>query len=134
MKDSLPVMLFATAGEWQNWLEEGHANDGIWIRIAKKGSGISSVSYDQALEVALCYGWIDGLKRRFDDSTWIQKFTPRRKYSNWSRINREKAERLINEGKMKPTGLEAIEAARKNGRWERAYEELIEGEISDDLK
>ena len=116
-------MLFKTQKAWAAWLEKNHTKSpGVWLRLAKKGSELKSVSYVEGVEVALCYGWIDGQKESYDDSSWLQKFTPRGARSIWSKINREKAQELIKSGQMKPPGLEAIEKARQNGRWEGAYD------------
>ena len=118
----LPILPFANKKEWTSWLAKQHAKSaGAWLKIGKKDSGISSVTYEEALDVALCYGWIDGQKKGFDDKYWLQKFTPRGPKSIWSKINTEKAERLIASGEMKPAGLKAIEAAKQDGRWQKAY-------------
>lgn len=118
----IPVRAFKDQGIWESWLAKNQtAIDGIWMRIAKKASGKKSVTYAEALEVALCYGWIDGLKRPESETSWLQRFTPRRARSLWSRINREKALALIERGRMKPAGLEEIERAKKNGCWDSAY-------------
>src|SRR5439155_26629249 len=95
---------------------------GLWLRIGKKGAALESLSYAEALEVALCYGWIDGQKRAYDDASWLQRFTPRGPNSVWSRINREKADDLIRSGRIKPAGLDAIERAQQNGRWDSDYD------------
>src|SRR5262249_10812545 len=108
-RKDLPVLPFKAETSWEAWLDEHHAaSSGVWLKLAKKDSGIPSVTYPEALEVALCYGWIDGQKKPFDESWWLQKFTPRGPKSIWSKINREKAEALIARGEMKPAGLEAI--------------------------
>lgn len=118
----LPIHPFASKSKWAAWLAKQHNQSaGVWLKLAKKYSGIPSVTYEEALDVALCYGWIDGQKKGFDDKYWLQKFTPRGPKSIWSKINTEKAERLIASGEMKPAGLKAIEAARQDGRWEAAY-------------
>jgi len=118
----LPILPFASKKKWADWLAKQYdKTTGIWIKIAKKDSGILSLTYEEALDVALCYGWIDGQKKGFDDQYWLQKFTPRGPKSIWSKINTEKAEGLIASGKMKPAGLKAIEAAKNDGRWEAAY-------------
>jgi uncharacterized protein YdeI (YjbR/CyaY-like superfamily) len=118
----LPIKPFATKTKWADWLAEQHdKSTGVWLKLAKKDSGIPSITYEEALDVALCYGWIDGQKKGFDDRYWLQKFTPRGAKSIWSKINTEKGERLIASGEMKPAGLKAIEAARRDGRWEAAY-------------
>ncbi len=104
------------------------------MKIAKKGSALASISYDTALEVALCHGWIDGQKKGLDHELWLQKFTPRGKKSIWSKINREKAERLMTEGKMQPAGLAEVERAKADGRWEAAYESQSRIEVPEDLQ
>lgn len=121
-KDNLPVVLFETKESWSNWLDEFGNTTGIWVRIAKKKSNIVSVTYQQALEVALCYGWIDGLKKAFDEDTWIQRFSPRKATSLWSKINRDKAEELIAEGKMRSAGFDIIKEAKEKGTWQNAYD------------
>lgn len=118
----LPTLLCNTRASWQTWLGKHHAESpGVWLQLAKKDSGQRSVSYVEALEVALCYGWIDGQKRSLDESYWLQKFTPRRPGSVWSEINRQRVEDLIARGQMQPAGRAAIEHAKANGRWEAAY-------------
>lgn len=117
------IRLFPTAAAWVAWLEKNYPKlEGIWLRLAKKGSGLRSVTYSEALEVALCYGWIDGQKRPESEEAWLQRFVPRSAKSIWSKINREKAKALIACGKMKPAGLAAVEAAKKDGRWKAAYD------------
>jgi len=118
----LPTLPFASKKKWADWLAKQHDKSaGVWLKIAKKDSEIPSVTYDEALDVALCYGWIDGQKKAFDDKYWLQKFTPRGPKSIWSKINTEKVERLIASGEMKPAGLKAIELAKQDGRWDAAY-------------
>jgi uncharacterized protein YdeI (YjbR/CyaY-like superfamily) len=118
----LSTLPFATKKKWADWLAKQYdISAGVWLKLAKKDSGVPSVTYEEALDVALCYGWIDGQKKGFDDKYWLQKFTPRGPKSIWSRINTEKAERLIASGEMKPAGLKAVEAAKQDGRWEAAY-------------
>ena len=118
----LPTLPFASKKKWADWLAKQHDKSaGVWLKLAKKDSGIPSVTYEEALEVALCYGWIDGQKKGLDDKYWLQKFTPRGPKSIWSKINTEKAEKLIASGEMKPAGLKAVEAAKHDGRWEAAY-------------
>ncbi len=122
-QDPSPVRLFKSKKDWAGWLEKNHGKStGLWLRLAKKDSGLRSVSYKEALQVALCCGWIDGQKRPENEKTWLQRFVPRSNKSIWSKINREKALELIATGKMKAAGLEAIESAKKNGRWEAAYD------------
>jgi uncharacterized protein YdeI (YjbR/CyaY-like superfamily) len=133
--DDLPTHLFAGPAELEAWLEENHdSSDGIWLRIAKKGAGETSVTYAEALELALCFGWIDSQKRGFDERHFLQRFTPRRPRGRWSRINREKAEALIAAGRMRPTGLAEVETARADGRWETAYEGQRTAQVPPDLQ
>jgi uncharacterized protein YdeI (YjbR/CyaY-like superfamily) len=121
--DDLPVKLFKSKRDWALWLGKNHRKStGLWLRLAKKNSGLQSVSYQEALKIALCYGWIDGQKRPESGEAWLQRFLPRSNRSIWSKINREKAIELIKNGEMKAAGLEAIENAKKNGRWEAAYD------------
>src|SRR5437588_7319387 len=113
-----PIMLFESQQHWEEWLKEHHTDSpGVWVQIAKKDSGQTSVSYAEALDVALCYGWIDGQKQSYDEQFFLQKFTPRRRKSIWSKINREKVAKLIEQGKMQAAGLKEIEAAKQDGRW-----------------
>lgn len=134
-KAEQPVVFFASPAQMEAWLEEyGESSDGIWLKFAKKGSGIPSVVYADAVEVALCHGWIDGQARRLDEQHYLQRFTPRRPRSKWSRINREKAERLIAESRMRPAGLREIERAREDGRWDDAYESPTTATVPDDFQ
>jgi uncharacterized protein YdeI (YjbR/CyaY-like superfamily) len=122
-KAELPVIPFASQGIWENWLEQNHNNqDGIWIKFYKKGSGIESVSYAEALDIALCYGWIDAQLKSIDELSYKQHFTPRRKRSLWSKRNVEHVARLTTEGKMKTAGIKQVEAAKTDGRWQKAYD------------
>ncbi len=131
----LPVILFERQEDWVDWLDTYHTNSpGLWLRLAKKASGMQSVTYAEALDVALCYGWIDSQKKSYDDSTWLQKFTPRGAKSIWSKINKEKALQLINDDRMKPTGLEAVERARQDGRWDAAYDSPSGATVPDDFQ
>ena len=133
--DGLPIIAFPAAGELEGWLRENHTSaSGLWLKLAKKDSAIESVSYAEALEHALCFGWIDGQKRAFDERFWLQRFTPRGPRSRWSRINREKAERLIEQGRMQAAGAEQVERARGDGRWERAYEGQRTSTVPADLQ
>jgi uncharacterized protein YdeI (YjbR/CyaY-like superfamily) len=134
MKDNLPVILFETEKNLINWLEVNVGKAGLWIRIAKKNSGVLSITYEQAVEVALCFGWIDGVKNTFDEKTWVQRFTPRKPNSKWSKINRNKAEELIAGGKMRPSGLAAIEIAKQKGIWDTAYDSQKSAKVPEDLK
>jgi uncharacterized protein YdeI (YjbR/CyaY-like superfamily) len=116
-------MGFDSPAAWESWLAEQHAeSDGVWLKIAKKGSGVTGVSYAEALDVALCYGWIDGQKGRLDDDYWLQRFTPRKANSRWSLINTDKAGALIEAARMQPAGLREVELARADGRWDAAYQ------------
>lgn len=121
--DTLPIIAFETIETFETWLFENHENPyGLWIKIFKKGSAKKTISYAEALDVALCFGWIDGQKKTFDEESWLQKFTPRREKSIWSKINIGHIERLTNEGRMRPAGLKAVEKAKADGRWEKAYD------------
>jgi len=131
----VPILAFSAAGEWERWLDRNHASpSGLWLKIGKTKSGIASVSYAEALEAALCYGWIDAQKRGYDESSWLQKFTPRKARSIWSKVNRQKAAELIAAGRMKPAGLEAVETAKKNGQWESAYDSPAAAAVPPDLE
>ena len=133
--DGRPVISFATQGAWREWLEAEHAgSDGVWIKIAKKSAGVESVTHDQAVEEALCFGWIDGQVRRVDDAWFMQRFTPRTKRSKWSRLMREKAGELIAAGRMRPAGLAEVERAKADGRWENAYEPPSTATVPADLR
>ncbi len=130
-----PSVFFSSAAEWERWLEEQDSeSEGVWIRIAKKGTGIESVRYPEVLESALCFGWIDGRRQALDERYFLQRFTPRRPASSWSKINRQTAERLIAEGRMRPAGLAEVERAKQDGRWERAYESQRTMTVPDDLQ
>ncbi|RIK43612.1 MAG: bacteriocin-protection protein [Chloroflexi bacterium] len=133
--DELPILLFETQAEWASWLAEHHAAaPGLWLRLAKKAANLNSITYSEALEEALCYGWIDGQKKSYDDQSWLQKFTPRGPRSIWSKINREKAEQLIESKRMKPAGLAAVERARQNGRWNAAYDSATTATVPADFQ
>jgi uncharacterized protein YdeI (YjbR/CyaY-like superfamily) len=120
---NLPVMAFKDQQAWADWLHTNHVTSpGLWIRLAKKASARRSVAYAEAVEIALCYGWIDGQSKSHDETTWLQKFTPRRRGSIWSKINREKAERLISDGRMQAAGLAEVDRAKQDGRWDAAYD------------
>lgn len=118
----LPILPFASQHDWEKWLRSHYETPGVWIKVAKKASGIPTIDHTQALDVALCYGWIDGQTRSLDGTYYLQKFTPRRPKSTWSKINVEKVAKLIAAGKMQPSGLAAVEAAKKDGRWDQAYD------------
>jgi uncharacterized protein YdeI (YjbR/CyaY-like superfamily) len=128
------TVTFASAEAFEEWLGENHASSpGIWLRLRKKGPGVVALDYAQALEVALCYGWIDGQKAKFDDQWWLQRFTPRRPGSRWSKVNRDKATALIEQGRMRPPGQAEIDRARADGRWEAAYDGARTATVPDDL-
>jgi uncharacterized protein YdeI (YjbR/CyaY-like superfamily) len=130
----LPVLSCADAPAWSTWLASHHASSrGVWLKIAKKGSKSRSVTYAEALEAALIWGWIDGQKGTLDDAWWLQRLTPRGPKSIWSRINREKAVALIEAGKMKPPGLAEVERAKRDGRWETAYDSQSRATVPPDL-
>ena len=134
-QDPSPVRLFKSQEDWDEWLEKNQGKSaGLWLRLAKKDSGLLSVSYKEALEVALCYGWIDGQKRPENEKTWLQRFVPRSNKSIWSKINRENALALIASGEMKAAGLEAIENAKKNGRWDAAYDSPSRATVPSDFQ
>ena len=133
--DGSPVRLFKSTRDWAAWLEKNHRKSaGLWLRLAKKDSRLRSVSYKEALEVALCYGWIDGQKRPENEQAWLQRFVPRSSKSIWSKINREKALAMIAGGEMREAGLAAIEVARRNGRWEAAYDSPSGATVPSDLQ
>lgn len=135
MHKDTPVYLFLSQKDWEDWLEKWDGEiQAIWVKIAKKNTGAVSVSYDQAVESALCYGWIDGLVNKYDEKYYIQRFTPRRVRSIWSQINRDHIARLIKEKRMKPAGLAAVEVAKKNGQWEAAYGSPSTTQVPDDFR
>jgi uncharacterized protein YdeI (YjbR/CyaY-like superfamily) len=116
------TIYFATAADFEAWLETNHQDhDEVWLKLAKKGAERTSVTYDQAVDLALCFGWIDGNKAAHDDHHWLQRFTPRSRRSRWSQVNRERAERLLAEGRVRAAGAAEIERARADGRWDSAY-------------
>jgi uncharacterized protein YdeI (YjbR/CyaY-like superfamily) len=134
-RGDLPVLTFDTQEAWRAWLESHHESSaGAWLRIAKKGAAEPTVSYEDALTAGLCFGWIDGQKRKLDETAWLQKFTPRGPRSLWSRRNREKAEVLMRSGAMRPAGLREVERARTDGRWEAAYDSPRTAEVPGDLQ
>lgn len=134
MRD-LPVIAFESARTWETWLKRNHArSSGLWMKIAKRSKGAPSVSYAKAVDVALCYGWIDGQKDKLDETWWLQKFTPRGSKSIWSRTNREKAIALEKDGRMKPPGLAAMESAKADGRWLAAYDSQKTATVPADLQ
>jgi len=130
----LNPLTFKSSTEFRSWLEKHHAgSDGVWLRIFKKDSGRKSITYDEALDQALCYGWIDGQRRSFDALSYIQRFTPRRAKSAWSKRNTLHVERLVQSGQMTPAGLAAVEAAKADGRWQAAYESPRNATLPEDF-
>jgi len=129
------MLAFQSDAAWEAWLEEHHAtSDGLWVKIAKKGSGIPTVAYPEVLETALCFGWIDGQRKALDDRYFLQRFTPRRARSKWSQINREKVEALTKAGRMRPSGVAEVERAKADGRWDAAYGGQATMTVPDDLQ
>ncbi len=123
MKPDYPIKAFKGQRDWEQWLlENGEKVSGVWIRFYKKYAQMKSITYDEALIVALCFGWIDSQTKRYDELSYLQKFTPRRSKSIWSKINTNHVEQLIKEGKMRPSGLRVVEEAKKDGRWNQAYD------------
>jgi len=131
-KANLPIKLFTDADEWRRWLDEHRQASGIWLRFYKKGMG-ESLTHDSALDEALCYGWIDSQAVKYDDSSYLQKFTPRRNKSIWSKRNIQLVERLTEEGRMTESGLAEVEAAKADGRWQQAYDSPANMEIPPDF-
>jgi uncharacterized protein YdeI (YjbR/CyaY-like superfamily) len=131
----LPVLAFGSAADWREWLAaNGATAAGVWLKTAKKGAPEPTVSYAEALEEALCFGWIDGQKGPLDEHYWLQRFTPRKSGSKWSKINTEKAAALIEAGRMQPAGLHEVDRAKADGRWDRAYASQSTSEVPDDLR
>ena len=130
-----PILTFASQAEWESWLERhGSATAGVWLRLAKKAADRPTVSYAQALESALCHGWIDGQKKAENEHYWLQRFTPRTARSIWSKINTAKAEALISAGRMHPAGMREVERAKQDGRWDAAYSSARTATVPDDLQ
>jgi len=135
MAADLPILFFESQAAFRQWLDEHHAaSEGLLLKMAKKASGVDSITYDEALDVALCYGWIDSQKRGFDETYWLQRFTPRRPRSKWSLRNRERCEELIAEKLMQPAGMQEVELAQQDGRWEAAYASASTIEVPPDLQ
>ncbi len=131
----LPVQYFEQQTDWANWLTENHVSSpGVWLQIAKKGGDVQSVSYEEAIEIALCFGWIDGQKQTHSEQFWLKKFTRRSAKSIWSKINKDKALALINAGKMKPAGLQEVERAQSDGRWDAAYDSASKAIVPSDFQ
>ncbi len=130
-----PTLMFASPEEWQVWLHAQHTTArGVWLRFAKKAAAYTTMKYAEALDIALCYGWIDGQLKRYDDASYLIKFTPRGPRSIWSKVNVGHVERLIASGVMQPAGLAAVEAAKSDGRWDRAYSSSSKSSVPDDLQ
>jgi uncharacterized protein YdeI (YjbR/CyaY-like superfamily) len=133
--DELETRAFASADDWEAWLREHHDTaPGVWIRFARKGAGVPTVTYMEALHAALCFGWIDGQARGLDDAFYLQRFTPRRARSIWSKRNRDFATALIESGRMQPAGLREVERAKADGRWDAAYDAPSTATVPDDLQ
>jgi uncharacterized protein YdeI (YjbR/CyaY-like superfamily) len=131
----MELLAFASQDEFEAWMEANHATaDGVWIKVAKKGTGIPSVHPPQALDVALCFGWIDGQRKAIDDTYYMQKYTPRRARSKWSKINVEKVAALTDSGAMRPPGHAEVERAKADGRWDAAYDSPSRIEVPPDLE
>ena len=131
----LSALTMNSQAEWEAWLEQhGADSSGIWLRLAKKGAEHATLSYAEALESALCFGWIDGQKRALDEHYWLQRFTPRTSKSIWSKINKAKAEALIASGRIRAAGLREVERARKDGRWDAAYSSASTATVPADLQ
>ena len=129
-----PIVPFVNPAAFRRWLKTNHAtHGGIWMQLAKKDSGIASITYAEALDEALCYGWIDGQKKSFDAEYWLQKFTKRGPFSVWSQINIDHIGRLTSEGRMQPAGQAAVEAAKADGRWAQAYSSASTHEMPEDF-
>ena len=132
--NTIPIIEFETAETFETWLVRNHDDSkGLWIKIFKKDSKKKTISYAEALDLALCYGWIDGQKQAFDEQAWLQKFCPRREKSIWSKINIGHVERLINEGRMSPAGLKAVEKAKANRSWEKVCDSASQMTIPEDF-
>jgi uncharacterized protein YdeI (YjbR/CyaY-like superfamily) len=131
----LPVLAFASGSDWEGWLAgQPRASKGLWLKIAKKESGIRSVSRQEAIDGALCHGWIDGQLQKFDEQYWLIRFTPRSSRSKWSKINQIRVQELIDQGRMNAAGLAEVERARADGRWEAAYAPQSKAAVPDDLQ
>jgi uncharacterized protein YdeI (YjbR/CyaY-like superfamily) len=134
MPAELPIRAFRTARSWESWLERNHAtSEGVWLQIFRKDSGEKTVTYAEALDCALCFGWIDGQKRAHDARSFLQRFTPRRARSAWSQVNTRHVERLTAAGRMRPAGMRAVEEAKADGRWASAYAAQRDAEPPDEF-
>jgi uncharacterized protein YdeI (YjbR/CyaY-like superfamily) len=135
MRSGLPIRAFETAALFETWLSaEPRTSKGLWLKLARKGSGLAGLSRAQAIDAALCHGWIDGQLDRYDDACWLIRFTPRKRAGKWSKVNRERALELISEGRMKPAGLAEIDAAQADGRWAAAYASASAADVPADLQ
>jgi uncharacterized protein YdeI (YjbR/CyaY-like superfamily) len=133
-KSDDPVELFAKPADFERWLRKHHAKAScVWVKYAKKKSGIASIDWDEAVDVALCYGWIDGQSKSLDDTYSLQRFTPRGKQSKWSKLNRQRVARLTTAGRMKPAGLAEVARAKADGRWAAAYDSAANAKVPPDL-
>jgi uncharacterized protein YdeI (YjbR/CyaY-like superfamily) len=134
MAGDMEIVAFEAAEAFEEWLVDHHATSaGVWLKLRRKGPGIVALDYAQALDVALCHGWIDGQKRKYDDQHWLQRFTPRKPNSKWSKVNRDKAVALIEQGRMRPAGLAEVERAKADGRWQAAYDGSRTSSVPEDL-
>ncbi len=133
--DTYPTLAFATLHDWETWLEKHHSETkGVWLKLAKKATGLPSITHDEAVDGALCYGWIDGQAASYDSQYWLQKFTPRGPRSRWSQVNRDKVGDLLAAGKMRAAGIRQVEEAQADGRWEAAYERQSQAGVPEDLQ
>jgi uncharacterized protein YdeI (YjbR/CyaY-like superfamily) len=135
VKEDLEILAVESQAAWETWLDAHHGTSpGVWLKLIKKGSTRSGPTYAEAVEIGLCFGWIDGQGNRYDDDHWLQRFTPRTRRSRWSKINRDKAVGLIESGKMRAAGLAQVERARADGRWDAAYDAPSSATVPDDLR
>ncbi len=135
IKAGLPIIAFACAADWEKWLSvQPRTCKGLWLKLAKKESGVASVSRQEAIDGALCHGWIDGQLDKFDERSWLVRYTPRSRKSKWSKINQVRAQELIDQKRMKPAGLDEVNAAKTDGRWEAAYAPQSKAVVPDDLQ
>jgi len=134
-KDGLPIIAFASGADWQDWLSrQPRSSKGLWLKLAKKDSGVQSVSRQEAIDGAICYGWIDGQLQKFDKRCWLVRFTPRSARSKWSKLNQIRAQELIKKGRMSAAGLEEIKCAKADGRWKAAYAPQSRATVPGDLQ
>jgi uncharacterized protein YdeI (YjbR/CyaY-like superfamily) len=134
-KDNLPIVVFEDAAAWEDWLEDYHAaSKGVWLKTAKKSATVTTVTHAEALTSAICFGWIDGQRHPYDDTYYLQRFTPRTPRSKWSQVNREKATQLIKSHRVRPAGAAEVDKAKRDGRWDAAYEPQSRATIPDDFQ